>query len=199
MDEHSGGNIFYLARTVQNTYFVYCWKDTYLTKLHICNLLSTLSRYFFSAIRNGNSILSCRANRDGFRASKIDAVVLSHAHTDHAGNLPNLVENGLSGPIYSTSATRDLCNVMLYDSAYIQERDTEYVNKKHRIKGEPEITALYSVQDVTRTMEQFVRVEYHQQFRVADGIECMHSDAGHILGSTVTRLSIDDDGVEINR
>jgi metallo-beta-lactamase family protein len=129
-----------------------------------------------------------------FDAASIDAVVLSHAHIDHAGNLPNLVRNGFSGPIYSTSATRDLCNVMLYDSAYIQERDIAYVNKKHRIKGEPEVTPLYSPKEVTRTMAQFVGVEYHQQFRVTDGIECKYSDAGHILGSAVTRLSIDENG-----
>jgi metallo-beta-lactamase family protein len=132
-----------------------------------------------------------------FDASTIDAVVLSHAHTDHAGNLPNLVENGFSGPIYATSATRDLCNVMLYDSAYIQERDVAYVNKKRRMKGEPEARALYSVKDVTRTMEQFVGVEYHQMFRVTDGIQCTYSDAGHILGSAVTRLSINEKGKEI--
>jgi metallo-beta-lactamase family protein len=129
-----------------------------------------------------------------FDASTIDAVVLSHAHTDHAGNLPNLVESGFSGPIYATSATRDLCNVMLYDSAYIQERDIEFVNKKHRRKGEPEVAPLYSVQDVTRTMKQFVGVEYHQMFRVTEGIQCVYSDAGHILGSAVTRLSLDEHG-----
>jgi metallo-beta-lactamase family protein len=133
-----------------------------------------------------------------FDAASVDAVVLSHAHTDHAGNLPNLVGNGFSGPIYSTSATRDLCNVMLYDSAYIQERDVAYVNKKRRIKGEPEVTPLYSAQDVAHTMAQFVGLEYNQQFRVTDGIECKYSDAGHILGSAVTRLSIDEKGKKIS-
>jgi metallo-beta-lactamase family protein len=69
-----------------------------------------------------------------FNAADIDAVMLSHAHIDHAGNLPNLVKNGFRGPIYATRATRDLCNIMLYDSAYIQERDIEFVNKRHRKK-----------------------------------------------------------------
>ncbi len=133
-----------------------------------------------------------------FDPSEIDAVVLSHAHTDHAGNLPNLVDKGFTGPIFATSATRDLCNVMLYDSAYIQERDIAFVNKKRLKKGETELTPLYSVQDVTRTMRQFIGVEYHERFSVIDGIDCVYSDAGHILGSAVTRLSVDEHGKEIS-
>jgi metallo-beta-lactamase family protein len=77
-----------------------------------------------------------------FNPADIDAVMLSHAHIDHAGNLPNLVKNGFRGPIYATGATRDLCNIMLYDSAYIQERDIEYVNKKHQKKNEPPVQPL---------------------------------------------------------
>ena len=129
-----------------------------------------------------------------YEASTIDAVVLSHAHTDHAGNLPNLVKNGFTGPIYATLATRDLCEVMLMDSAYIQERDAEFVNKKHKKTGEPSVEPLYSVDDVTRTMSQFVGVDYHRSFHVADGIECTFADAGHILGSAVSRLTFEEQG-----
>jgi len=129
-----------------------------------------------------------------FDASTIDAVVLSHAHADHAGNLPNLVRSGFRGPIYATAATRDLCNVMLYDSAYIQERDIEYVNKKRKLKGEPPAEPLYTVDDVGLTMGQFVGVGYRQSFTVTDGIACSYSDAGHILGSAVTRLALTNKG-----
>ncbi len=125
-----------------------------------------------------------------FDPTQLDAVVLSHAHIDHAGNLPNLVRNGYRGPIYCTAATRDLCNVMLFDSAYIQERDVAYLNKKHRKLHQPEVEPLYTVDDARRAMEQFVGVGYHQPFRVTEGVTATFSDAGHILGSAVTLYEI---------
>ena len=129
-----------------------------------------------------------------FDASTIDAVVLSHAHMDHAGNLPNLVRNGFRGPIYCTPATRDLCNVMLYDSAYIQERDAAFVNKKNRKHGEPPVEPLYTPEDVREAMGQFVSVGYHQLTAVSDGMTAGFADAGHILGSAVTLLEVHENG-----
>ena len=79
--------------------------------------------------------------------SEIDAVILSHAHIDHSGGLPFIVKNGFKGPIYSTFATRDLCNYMLLDSAYIQEKDAEYMNKKLKRKNEPLIEPIYDTED----------------------------------------------------
>ncbi len=95
-----------------------------------------------------------------FDPSSIKAVILSHAHIGHSGNLPNLVKQGFRGSIYSTPATRDLCNVMLYDSASMQERDMEYLNKKLLKKHTPEIQPLYSAEDVKETMKRFVSVSY---------------------------------------
>jgi metallo-beta-lactamase family protein len=129
-----------------------------------------------------------------FNPAEIDAVILSHAHIDHAGNLPNLVKNGFHGPIYATSATRDLCNIMLYDSAYIQERDIEYVNKRHQKKHEPSVEQLYDVMDVTAAMSQFISVSYEQPINVAKGITAKYFDAGHILGSAITLLEIEENG-----
>jgi metallo-beta-lactamase family protein len=129
-----------------------------------------------------------------FDPSKIDAVLLSHAHIDHAGNLPNLVKNGFSGPIYATKATTDLCNIMLYDSAYIQERDIEYVNEKRKKKNEPPIEPLYNVIDVTEAMSRFIGIDYDQQVEVANGVIAKFLDAGHILGSAVTLLEIEENG-----
>ncbi len=129
-----------------------------------------------------------------FDASTIDAVVLSHAHIDHAGNLPNLVRSGFKGPIYATSATHDLCNVMLYDSAYIQERDIEYVNKKHRRNNEPPVEPLYLPEDVDQTMSQMVGMGYRKDFEVADGMTVKFVDAGHVLGSAVTSAEIRENG-----
>ena len=130
-----------------------------------------------------------------FEPASIHAVVLSHAHTDHAGNLPNLVRSGFRGPIYSTPATRDLCNVMLYDSAYIQERDVDYVNRKRQKSHLPPVEPLYSPADVGLAMSRFVSVGYGREFDVADGMRGTFSDAGHILGSAVLSLTIDEKGI----
>lgn len=154
---------------------------------------------------NGNRILldcgmfqgkraeSYERNRNfPFDPSTINAVVLSHAHIDHAGNLPNLVKAGFRGPIYSTSATRDLCNIMLYDSAYIQERDIEYINKRHQKHHEPVVEPLYNVVDVTNAMTQFISINYNQPVQVANGVVVTFFDAGHILGSAVTLLEVEE-------
>lgn len=129
-----------------------------------------------------------------FDASSIDAVVLSHAHIDHAGNLPNLVRSGFTGPIYATGATRDLANVMLHDSAYIQERDAEFVNKKHRKRNEPPVEPLYTSDDVVQTVNQMVGIRYHQKTEIADGVSISLFDAGHVLGSAITLLEAREHG-----
>lgn len=129
-----------------------------------------------------------------FDASAIDAVVLSHAHIDHAGNLPNLVRSGFKGPIFATSATRDLCNVMLFDSAYLQERDVEFVNKQHKKRSEPLVEPLYTTEDVEQTVGQMVGVRYGQNIEVADGVTISFADAGHVLGSAVTRIETKENG-----
>jgi metallo-beta-lactamase family protein len=126
----------------------------------------------------------------GFDASTIDAVVLSHAHIDHAGNLPNLVRSGFRGKIYATSATRDLCNLMLFDSAYLQEKDVEFVNKRRKRRREPLVEPLYTTDDVEQTVAQIAAVRYGQTTEVADGVSIMFRDAGHVLGSAVTLIEV---------
>jgi metallo-beta-lactamase family protein len=118
-----------------------------------------------------------------FEATKVDAVVLSHAHIDHAGNLPNLVKQGFRGNIVSTPATRDLCQIMLADSARIQVSDVEYVNRKRARKSLKPFTPLYDERDAERALRQFVTVDYHRPMIVADGVTITFIDAGHILGS----------------
>jgi metallo-beta-lactamase family protein len=129
-----------------------------------------------------------------FDPASVDAVVLSHAHIDHAGNLPNLVRSGYKGPIFATAATRDLCNVMLYDSAYIQERDVEFINKRNDKNHLPHVEPIYTVTDVTDTMTRFLSMNYHESFEVVKGVRATFFDAGHILGSAVTVYEITEKG-----
>lgn len=124
-----------------------------------------------------------------FEASKIDALVLSHAHIDHSGAIPLLVKNGFTGPIYCTHATRDLCAVMLRDSAFIQEREAEWARKKGVDKN---AQPLYSIQDAEKSISFFRSVNYDYQFRVCDGLKVTFRDAGHILGSAVEEMEIHD-------
>lgn len=125
-----------------------------------------------------------------FNPSSISAVVLSHAHIDHSGNLPGLVRHGFRGPIYCTKATEDLLEVMLKDSAFIQERDVEFINKKHQRKGLGPVTPLYTRADVDKTLPLLHGMDYGQTFDVIDGIGCRYEDAGHILGSASVALTL---------
>lgn len=127
-----------------------------------------------------------------FNPAEIDAVILSHAHMDHSGLLPLLVKEGFKGPIYTTFATRDLCNHMLQDSAFIQAREAEYINKKKLKKGEAPIEPLYTLEDVMATMELFYGVGYGKCYYVVDGVKACFFDAGHILGSASIHLQIHD-------
>jgi metallo-beta-lactamase family protein len=129
-----------------------------------------------------------------FDPKSIRAVVLSHAHIDHSGNLPGLVKQGFRGTIYATSATRDLCTIMLPDSAHIQQKDAEYLNRRSRRKNKPKVTPLYSADDAAEAVNLFRKVDYHSEFQVAEGVTVKFSDAGHILGSAVTVLIFKEDG-----
>jgi metallo-beta-lactamase family protein len=125
-----------------------------------------------------------------FRPRDVDAVLLSHAHVDHCGNLPNLVRQGFRGPVYCTPATRALAAVMLGDAAKIQEEDAAYLNRK-REKGEPKVEPLYGGREVYRTLLQLKAVPYDTQFGVGPGLEATFADAGHLLGSAMVSLAID--------
>ena len=125
-----------------------------------------------------------------FSPTEIDCVILSHAHIDHSGNLPNLVKSGFSGPIYTTHATAHLDNIMLLDSGYIHEKDAEYINKKLEKKGEPLIEPLYTKEDAAQVAPLFEGVQYHEAFEPVPGVRAYLADAGHILGSAAVVLDI---------
>ncbi len=125
-----------------------------------------------------------------FDPASIDVVILSHAHIDHSGNLPNLVKQGFCGSIWSTPATRDLCVAMLQDSGHIQEQDAAYVNRKRVRDGLPPVEPLYTKLDALEAIKQFVSISYHRPFSPSAGVTATFFDAGHILGSAIVALDI---------
>ena len=132
-------------------------------------------------------------NRQGTcDGTTIDALVLSHAHIDHSGNIPCLVKNGFTGDIYCTSATRDLCSVMLMDSAHIQEYDVRYVNKKRKRQGKKLFEPLYTKDDVAIALQNFIGVSYNRKHEIVPGVQLTLVDAGHMLGSAHVILDIND-------
>ena len=125
------------------------------------------------------------------KASDVDAVVLSHAHIDHAGRLPLLVKLGYKGPIFCTPATRDLCSIMLPDAGFIQEKDFEFLAKRgQKAVGEP----LYTAADATAVADHMVSVPYDHPLDIFPGLRVTFVEAGHILGSASVVLAIDDLG-----
>ena len=128
-----------------------------------------------------------------FDASEVDVLILSHAHIDHSGNIPNLVKSGFKGDIICTYATRDLCTIMLRDSAKIQQYDIEYVNKKRKRKKLPPLEPIYNMEDVVNSLKQFIGIGYERPYQVMSGVSLTFFDAGHILGSAITALDIEDE------
>ena len=125
-----------------------------------------------------------------FNPRTIDAVVLSHAHIDHCGNLPNLCKQGFRGSIYCTFATRDLAAILLEDSAEIQRADAEFVSRKRAQQNLPPVEPLYSAQDAELAVRQFICLNYDRPIRVAEGVTVTFRDAGPILGSAQVVLDV---------
>lgn len=132
-----------------------------------------------------------KRNRDPFPfdIGEIDAVVLSHAHIDHSGRVPRLVRQGYEGPVFVQNATKALCEIMLPDSGYLNEKDAEWENRKRRQKGQAPIKPLYTLEDAERSLEQFVSAAYEEEVEVVPGLTLRFLDAGHILGSSIVELT----------
>lgn len=139
----------------------------------------------------GKGSLAYPLNRDlGLNPEEVSCVILSHAHIDHSGNLPYLVKKGFYGPIFCTNATKDLCTVMLQDSAHIQENDTEYYNEKQLKKGLTPLEPLYNQQDVLPTTTLLKGIPYNQEIQIIENVYLTLTDAGHILGSSFVNLRV---------
>jgi metallo-beta-lactamase family protein len=129
-----------------------------------------------------------------FDPASLNAMLLSHAHIDHSGNLPNLVKQGFAGPIYATPATADLADIMLRDSGHIQEADAAFINKRRIKRGELPIEPLYTEEDAAQVAPLFRPQEYNHPFEAAPGITAEFIEAGHILGSAAIRLEVREKG-----
>lgn len=129
-----------------------------------------------------------------FDPRRIDAVILSHAHVDHCGNLPHLVKNGYSGPIFCTGATALLADIMMRDSGHIQEADAAFLNKHRKGHSEPPIEPLYTQEDAEQVQALLRNVNYGETFSPVDGVTASLSDAGHILGSASVDLQMTEHG-----
>lgn len=131
----------------------------------------------------------------GFNPAEIDYVILSHAHIDHSGLLPLLAKQGFRGTIFSTPATRDLCKILLLDSAHIQESDATYLNKnRKKNNGRKIIEPLYNTEDAYLALSLFRTVKYRTEYEVCKGVTLFYTDAGHIIGSAAVHLDIMENG-----
>ena len=135
-------------------------------------------------------------NRDlMFDPALIDHIILTHAHIDHSGLIPYVYKMGFRGSVICSSATRDLCAIMLADSAFIQERDTYTFNKRRAKKGLPLVTPLYSQEDAKNCMGLFIGVPANMKFRIDENIKVKFTNTGHMLGSGVANLQIIENGI----
>ncbi len=178
-----------------------------LVKVHFLGATRTTTGSMYLLEVNGRRLLmecglyqgrrdeSIERNRTfPFDPRSLDAVVLSHAHIDHCGNLPNLVKQGFTGNIFATHATRDLAGIMLHDSAAVQEADAIYVSKRRALRKLPPVEPLYTPAEAERAVRQFVAVGYDRPIPVIDGVTVTFRDAGHILGSAQVILDIRENG-----
>jgi len=172
-------------------------------KLTILGAAQTVTGSQYLINLNGHSLLlecglyqgkraeSFERNRSfTFDPRNLSAAILSHAHIDHSGNLPNLVKNGYRGLIYTTHATAHLSNIMLLDSAHVQESDVVFVNKRRALRGEPPTEPLYTLEDAAMVAQYFQGMDYDEPFEPIPGITARLVDAGHILGSAAIVLDV---------
>lgn len=158
---------------------------------HLITLKNGTSLLLDCGMFQGRGAETDRMNRHfGFDPAKVDFLILSHAHIDHSGMIPKLVKDGFRGPIFCTPATFDLCQIMLADSAHIQESEIEYVNRKRTKKGHSPLKPLYTAMEVGPALELFEVVNYNTPFNITDDVQLVFTDAGHILGSAAVNLTI---------
>ena len=161
-----------------------------------CYLLETQERHYLidcGMFQGSRRIREHNYEEFTFNPADIESVILTHAHVDHCGLIPKLVRDGFQGTVYATKATCDLAQIMLPDSAHIQESDAELSNRKNRRRGEEPIQPIYTLQDATDALEHFVVMPYEVTFTLGDNVEVTFHDAGHILGSAIVEILVRED------
>jgi len=132
-----------------------------------------------------------RLNREwGFNPAEVDFLILSHAHIDHSGLIPKFVKDGFTGTIFCTPATKELTQILLLDSAEIQEDDAKFSNKRRAVNNLPYVGPLYSIEDAKKCMDKFTTVEYGGWYKIDENVSLQYTDAGHIIGSAAVHLAI---------
>ncbi len=148
-------------------------------------------------MHQGNKDIDARNwDLEPYDPTNLDFVVLTHAHIDHSGLLPKIVQGGFKGEIYTTPPTRDLLEIMLYDSAHIQEMEAEWENKKRARHGKKKVDPLYDQEEVDKTLPLIQARDYNQEFYPVEGLKVVLKDAGHILGSSFIELWVEEEGRE---
>jgi metallo-beta-lactamase family protein len=146
--------------------------------------------------QGGKELEERNRNTQPYHPQDLSFILLTHAHIDHSGLIPKLVKEGFRGKVICTKATLDLCEVMLKDSGHIQEMEAEWESRKHRRSGEEETTPLYTVKDAEKSIRYFQTVSYDETLSLSDGLKVRFQDAGHILGSAIIELCVEEGGEE---
>ncbi|MDY4697296.1 MBL fold metallo-hydrolase RNA specificity domain-containing protein [Selenomonas montiformis] len=158
-----------------------------------CYLLETKEKHYLidcGMFQGARRVRDLNYEGFSFNPADIEGVLLTHAHVDHCGLIPKLVREGFQGSVYATKATCDLVQIMLPDSAHIQEADAEMSNRKSRRRGENPVQPIYTLKDAAAALEHFVPVPYEQEFELGDNLRVVFHDAGHILGSAIIELYV---------
>lgn len=160
-----------------------------------CHMISTEKHKVLldcGQFQGGKAMEALNYNDFGFNPGEIDCLILSHAHIDHCGRIPLLVKNGFKGPIYCTDATAELVDIMLKDSGYIHEKEAEWQNRKAERAGRPSVEPLYTVKDALAALPLLRPVIYDQLIEVNESMKVVFNDAGHILGSAIVELWVEE-------
>jgi metallo-beta-lactamase family protein len=158
-----------------------------------CFLLDNGERYLVDCglFQGGRQMEALNRKPWGFRPGELTALFLTHAHIDHCGRIPKLVKDGFKGRIYATTATVELCKILLLDSAHIQEMEAEWQTRKNRRGGNPDVEPLYTVQDAEACFDLFEAIEQDKTMEVNPRLKVRFRNAGHILGSSILEFSSD--------